>query len=465
MAARQGRFLTGATMGHVVRMTMTGALGITFVFLVDLANLFWISQLGDNRLVAAIGFAFAIQFFSVSSAVGLMVATTALVSRRIGMGEPDRARHEATSAMMLAMGFQAVVAVLVVTFRYPLLEMAGAEGETLALAARYLAITVPSLVIMAAGMAASAALRAEGDGTRAMLVTLTSGCVSMILDPLLIIGFDLGLDGAALVLLLSRTTIAIMALRFAIGTHDLLAQPSLWAIRRSLWPFFAVAAPAMLTQMATPFGNYLVTTVIAEFGDGAVAGWAVVSRVTVVAYGGVFSLAGAIGGIFGQNYGAKQYDRLRSTYRDALIFCAAYTLIVWAALLASVGLVIDAFAIPAPGVPVYRAFATVEAGAFILAGATFVANAAFNNLGRPVRSMTLNWLRDGVLLLPLAWWFTDLFAAPGAIYARAFAGLATGAVAVLWGWVYVQRIGRSIAPRLDLTARRGYRDVNRFRRR
>ena len=68
--AGQGRFLTGSTMGHVVRMTMTGAMGITFVFLVDAANLFWISQLGDPQMIAAIGFAFAIQYFSASSPIG-----------------------------------------------------------------------------------------------------------------------------------------------------------------------------------------------------------------------------------------------------------------------------------------------------------------------------------------------------------------------------------------------------------
>ncbi|MFT4706825.1 MAG: hypothetical protein ACI9PU_000660 [Ascidiaceihabitans sp.] len=55
--AEEGRFLTGSTMGHVVRMTATGALGITFVFLVDAANLLWILQLGQPKLVAAIGFA------------------------------------------------------------------------------------------------------------------------------------------------------------------------------------------------------------------------------------------------------------------------------------------------------------------------------------------------------------------------------------------------------------------------
>ena len=53
--AEPGRFLTGSTMGHVVRMTMTGAAGITFVFLVDAANLFWLSWLWQPKLMAAVG--------------------------------------------------------------------------------------------------------------------------------------------------------------------------------------------------------------------------------------------------------------------------------------------------------------------------------------------------------------------------------------------------------------------------
>jgi hypothetical protein len=121
-----GRFLTGSTMGHVVRMTLTGAAGISFVFLVDAANLFWISQLGEPRLVAAIGFAFAIQFLSVSSGVGLMIAATAVVSRRIGAGDPMGARAEATSAMILTVAIQSAIALVVVVFRWDMLDLVGA---------------------------------------------------------------------------------------------------------------------------------------------------------------------------------------------------------------------------------------------------------------------------------------------------------------------------------------------------
>ena len=126
---QEGRFLSGGTMGHVVRMTATGAMGITFVFLVDAANLFWVSQLGDVRLVAAIGFAYVIQFFSVSVAVGLMIGATAVISRSIGAGNREQARRQAGAGIIIAMGTLVVVTSLIVLLRHPLVQMAGGAAD------------------------------------------------------------------------------------------------------------------------------------------------------------------------------------------------------------------------------------------------------------------------------------------------------------------------------------------------
>ena len=461
----KGRFLTGSTMGHVVRMTMTGAMGITFVFLVDAANLFWISQLGDPRLMAAIGFAFAIQFFSVSVGIGLMIASTALVSRGIGAGNRDLARRHATSAAIMAFVIQASVAALIIGFRHQILALSGATGETAALSARYLAITMPSLSLMAISMIANGALRAEGDGRRSMFVTLTSGAVAMVVDPVLIVGLGMGLDGAALGLNLSRVVMLVMALRFAVGTHDLLARPSLAGIRMTIAPYFAIAIPAMLTQLATPAGNYLLTRVMAQFGDDAMAGWAVVGRLTVVAFGGIFSLAGAIGGIFGQNFGARQYDRLQSTYRDALLFGLIYTLVTWAVLALAGEAVARGFALTPQGAEVVRAFTLYGAGGFVFAAALFVSNAAFNALGKPTRSTLVNWTRDGVLTLPFALLFAGWFGASGVIYAQAVVGVIVGAASCLWGWRYVKSLARQALPAVDVAPARPYAHADRFRRR
>ncbi len=440
---QRGRFLTGSIMGHVVRMTLTGATGITFVFLVDLANLFWLSQLGDPALVAAIGYAFAVQFFSVSTGIGLMIAATVMVSTRIGKGQREGARREATSAMIMTIGFQTLVAALIVGFRHDLLALVGAEGKTAELAARYLAFTVPSLIVMAIGLIGSAVLRAEGDGKRAMYVTLTSGTISMAVDPFLIIYLGLGLDGAAYALILSRFVLAGMALRFVIGTHNLLALPRLRTFKRVWKPFFFIAFPAMLTQISTPFGNYLLTGVIAGFGDDAVAAWAVVSRLTVVAFGGIFSLSGAIGGIYGQNFGAQQYDRLRQTFKDSLIFCAAYTTVAWILLSLSANWMIGVFGLSTEGAAVYKAFAYIGSGAFVLVGALFVSNATFNSLGKPTRSTLSNWARDGVFMLPAAWLGAAWFAAPGVVYAQAVAGGIAGALAAMWSWHFLKSIGQN----------------------
>lgn len=465
MAEAPGRFLTGSTMGHVVRMTLTGAAGITFVFVVDAANLFWIAQLGDPRLVAAIGYAFAIQFFSVSSGIGLMIAATALVSKSIGQGARARAREQATASMLIAVVVQSLMAFLVVWNRDALVALAGAEGETHALAARYLAMTVPSLGIMAVGMTASAVLRAEGDGARAMYVTLIAGAVSIVLDPIFIFWLDMGLDGAATALVIFRCVLCAMGLFFAIRAHNALALPSWRAVRQVSWPFAAIAGPAILTQLSPPVANYLLTTIMAGFGDAAVGAWAVINRLTVVAFGGLFSLAGAIGGIFGQNFGARQVDRVQSTYRNALLFCLGYTLAIWATLIAVFGLVVRGFGLDENGATILWAFVTVGAGSFVFAGAVFVAKAAFNTLGQPARATLVSWIQDGLLTWPIGVAMAGAFGAVGVIYAQAMVAVLTSIIAAVWGWRFVSRLRPVEGAAIDAPPRRGYRDVNRYRRR
>ena len=459
--AEQGRFLTGSTMGHVARMTLAGAMGITFVFLVDAANLFWVSQLGEPKLVAAIGFAFAIQFFSVSSGIGMMIAAIALIARGIGRGDREQARRDATSSAAIACVAQTVMAGTVIYFRHDILAMVGATGETAALAARYLAVSLPSLGIMAVSMIANGALRAVGDAKRSMFVTLISGMVSMVLDPFLI--YQWGLDGAAMGLNVSRVVMLIVALRFAIGTHDLMARLRLADILTTMRPYLVIALPAIMAQMAMPAGNYLLTSVMAPYGDDAMAGWAVVGRLTVVAFGGIFSLSGAIGGIFGQNYGAGNYERLRTTYRDAIIFGLAYSLVTWIVLASAGSLVITAFDLSPVGGDIVASFTTVGAGAFLMASALFVSNSAFNALGRPAWATLSNWLRDGVISLPLAIVLANWYGAVGVIYAQAAASVIVGALAGWLGWRYVVGLGR-FDPDLKID-RRPYTSADRFRRR
>ncbi len=437
--AGEGRFTTGSTLRHVTVMSLTGSVGLSFMFLIDVATLYWVSYLQDETLVAGVGLAWAVQLFTISFGIGLGIAGTALVGRALGMREGAEARRIAASGLVLASVLMCLMALIVILFRGPLIDLTGAAPASAAVAKRFLLISVPSLPALGIAMMTGAILRAEGDAFRAMWVTTLAGAVAMVLDPIVIVWGGFGVDGAAAVLAISRATAAGLGLWFVIRTRRLVARPSLPDLRRHIPAFFAIAGPAVLTQLSTPFGNFILTGVIAAYGDAAVAGWSVVSRVAVLAFGGIFALSGAIGGILSQNYGARRMDRVRSAYRDALLFCAAYVGSAWLILALLTEEVVALFHLPSAGAEVLRAFTHLGAGAFVFAGFLFVSNAAFNNLRRPLWSSGFNWLRDGLMIAPLAWAMAGAYGAPGVVYAQGIASILAGGLAATVAWRFVAR--------------------------
>ncbi|MGG7567127.1 MATE family efflux transporter [Rhodovulum sp. DZ06] len=444
--APEGRFTSGSIMRHVAVMTLSGAVGLTLMFLVDGVTLLYIAQLQDEALTAAVGFAWTIQFFIVSLGLAASIAATALVSRALGARDRQRAREAASAAYVITFLAIALLSAAAVALRYPILRALNAEGEALEAAARFLAISAPSMPLMGLAMIGGSIMRAEGDAKRAMLVTSASALVSVALDPLMIfdeifglpIGMGLGIDGAAGAMVFARAASCALGFWGVVKVHDLCARPSLCALRRNLGPIMAVAGPATLTQMSTPVSNYLLTDAVAAHGTDAMAGWSVTVRLSVLAFGGIFALSASVGGIFGQNYGAGQMERVRRTFRDGLLFCCLYICVAWAILALGADAAAGWFNLPPAGREVLLSFAWLGAGGFLFAGCIFVVNSAYNVLGRPIYASAVNWARDGAA----TWlWILALsapFGAAGAVYAQGLAALTVGVVAVPLGWRFLK---------------------------
>ncbi|MDW4551038.1 MATE family efflux transporter [Defluviimonas sp. D31] len=445
MRAERGRFVTGSLMRHVVVMALSGALGLSFTFLIDFLALWWISRLGDEAMIAAVGMAGTIQFVVISVGIGMMIGAVALVSRMIGQGDGARARRIATVAVLLTVAVQATLAALIWIFREPLLAATGAEGAVLDHARTFLGLTLPSMPLMAAGIVCSSILRAAGDAWRSMAVTMVAGAVAAVLDPVLIVWSGWGVAGAGVSIFAARVVMCGIGLFFVIRVHDLLARPAREDVRTFLRPYLAIALPAIATQVSAPFGSWILTREVAEFGESAMAGWGVVMRLTILAFGGIFALSGAIGGIIGQNYGAGRPDRVAGAYWAALKFCAVYTMVTWALMAAMTGPIVASFGLSSEGAAIVQAFTHYAAGAFIFTGALFVANATFNNLARPLWSTCTNWFRDGVLMLPLGMAFTAATGAVGVIWANALANVIAGGVAAFLAWRYIRSLNRTEA--------------------
>jgi putative MATE family efflux protein len=441
----EAKFTRGSTMRHVITMTAHGGAGLIALFFVDALNLFYISLLGHRELAAAIGFAGTVQFFMISLSVGLSIAAAAVVSRAVGAGDRTGARRLASSSLTLLVAILGVVAALLWLNRGAALSLLGAEGQTHDIAARFLSITLPFLPCIGVGMVCGGLLRAVGDPRRAMLITMSSGIAAAVLDPILIFGLGLGIDGAAISLALTRGLMAVVGLRYAIGVRDLCAPADLAAAIGDARRILAIGVPAVATQLSTPFGNAFLTGVVAAHGDAAVAGWAVVMRLTPLAFGVIFALSGAVGPILGQNRGAGLFGRIRRAYRDALVFAGAWVLSAWLLLWLASGLIVRGFGLGGEGAEVLATFTRIGAGAFLFTAALYVANAAFNNLGRPAFSTLFNWSRDGVAIPLLAYLIGNSAGSGGVILVQALAALVVGSAAALTAWAYVRHLSRVAA--------------------
>ena len=410
-------------MRHVVVMTATGSIGLIAIFIVDFLNLFYISMLGEQELAAAIGYAGTVLFFTVSLCIGVSIAGTALVSRALGARQREDGRRLATSSLVFMTAITLLLTVVTMPLLGPILTLFGASGPTHDIAWRFLVIVMPATPVLGIGMACSGLLRAAGDAKRAMYVTLAGGLLTAVFDPLLIFGLGWGVDGAAITSVLSRFALAAVGLYGCIRLHNLLARPTLHDAIADVRPLAAIAVPAILANIATPFGNAIVTAAIARYGDSAVAGYAVIGRIIPLAFGAIFALSGSIGPILGQNFGAQRFDRVKRAISDSLTFMLIYCLVMWLGLILLREPIVRLFSVTGEGADLIRFFCIYVAGSWMFVGALFVANATFNNLGFPTWSTVFNWGRATVGTVPFVWIGATQFGAGGVL-----AGQAAGAV-------------------------------------
>lgn len=413
------------------------------IFLVDLANLFYISLLGKQELAAAVGYAGTIIFFSISISIGIMISAIALISRALGAGDRERARKLSGSSLLFVTLVMTAITALYFPFIDQSVGLLGAEGKTREIATAFLQVVIPSMPLMALGMGASGLLRSVGDAKRAMYVTLGGGICAAVLDPIFIFTFDLGIQGAAYVTVIARFFTVAIGLYGVIKVHDMLAMPSVTEFIHDVRELMNIAMPAVLTNIATPVGNAYVTISIAPYGDEAVAGWAIIGRLIPVAFGFIYALSGAIGPIIGQNYGATHYDRVRKTITDSLVVTLVYTCAIWLIMYLLRDMLIDSFKATGEAAILMAFFINIVIASFLFNGAMFVANAAFNNLGFAVYSTVLNWGKATVGTIPFVWAGSVLAQSKGVIAGQGVGAVVFGIISIIVCLHVIKKIGKT----------------------
>lgn len=314
----------GSITRHLLSMAAFIGTGLVFQTLYFLVDLYFVSHIGKEAIagVSAAGTA----FFLVMAATQLVgVGALSLIAQ--ATGRKDEA--DADLVFNQGMAFAAVCAVLVLLFGYlfagRIMSGYGADVVTAEQGRLYLLGFLPSLAAMFPQAAMGSGLRGTGVVKPTMIVQSLTVLLNVVLAPVLIAGWGtgmpLGVFGAGLASSIA-VVVGLVALTivFPRVQHFLSIKPSTWAPRLKVWARIVTIGLPAAGEFALMFVIFsVIYVVIRDFGATAQAGFGIGGRIMQSIFLPAMAVAFAAAPIAGQNFGAKQYDRVRETFRQAAI--------------------------------------------------------------------------------------------------------------------------------------------------
>ena len=296
------------------------AFGIMAIILFTVVDTFYIGQLGAEPL-AAMGFTFPISYIVMSIAMGLSVGTSSTIARAIGQGHQRKVQRLATDGLGLAFLIVTCFSLIGLTNLNTIFSLIGAEGEILELISDYMIPWCLGVGLLVIPMVGNGAIRATGDAKTPAIIMTIAGLVNIILDPFLIFGIGpfprLELRGAALATVVSWG-VTFTASLWILGKREGMIRLPVFDLKRSFdsWKqILYIGIPAAGTNVMEPLSMAVITRMISEYGEEAVAALGVGGRLEALSLIGLWGLSMAMTPFVGQNFGAGNYDRIRAALR------------------------------------------------------------------------------------------------------------------------------------------------------
>ena len=393
----------------------------------NMTDTFYIGKLNDPNMVAGIVITMPIIFILQAFGNVFAVGGASLISRLLGRGEREEAGKVAAVAFWSAFFVFLVAGAIGFIFHRPILLFCGASPNTIGYAASYALIMLTGTPFIGLQHALSGLLRTEGATKEAMIGMISGSILNMILDPVFIFGFGLGVAGAAVATVLSNIAGFCYYLSFYLRKKSLVSiSPKKYSFDLAIYKdIFKIGIPASVGMVLMSIGATLTNVVAAGFGDNVVAAHGVVIRATNIAFMITMGLAQGCQPLMGYNYGAKKYDRLVAVIKRAAtigtIIDVSFAVIFYFLADTWIRVFINDPEVIYYGVRIIHAM--VVALPFI--GIQMMLMTMFQSLGRAFESLIISLGRQGLFYIPALFLFSNLWGFNGFRYSHTFGDIAT----------------------------------------
>lgn len=425
----------------LIKFGIPSIIGFLVTAVYNFVDAIFVGGLGTSAMGAA-AVAFPISLIMIG--IGLLFGSGAasLISRLLGEKDFKKASSIASVSICCSLIIGILVIVLFMLNLKPLLYFFGATDEIYPFAKDYVVIFIFSCLFSVLNIGLNHIARSEGAAKVSMNALLVGAILNIILDPLLIYSFHLGIQGAAIATFASQVVSTLLLLRFFMSEKSTLSLSfkQLDFSMKNLVEILSIGFPYCIAQLLAGTSMGLINSAAAGYGEAAVAAVGIANRVFAL---GVYAMIGFSKGfqpIAGYNYGARNYDRLNQSVKTSIkwttIFCIFLALIQMLFSKSIIAMFTEDALVTQIGIQTLIAHALI----FPLFGYYIINTTLFLAVGRAREGLVLSIGRQGIFLIPIILVLPNFLGLSGVILAQPIAEI----LSIIMTFIYSKRIKKLI---------------------
>ena len=416
----------------LLAMGVPTMVGMLINVLYNLADAYFVGNLGTEQM-GAISIAFPLGQAIVGLGLLFGSGAASYISRLLGNGEREKAGRVASTALYGSIFVGILVIASVLAFLPSVLKCLGATETILPYAVDYSRIYVAMSVFNVFNVMMNSIVTSEGSAKMTMFALLAGAVFNVVLDPIFIYSFHLGVTGAAVATGISQIFTSLIYVNY------ILQKKSLFTFsikecdfsKKIAAEIFKIGVPTMVFQLLTSLASVLINMQSREFGDSVIAGMGAATRIISMGSLMVFGFMKGFQPIAGYSYGAGDYSRLREAVRTAILWSTVFCVAFGALLVIFPAVIVSCFtAGDMEMIHVGSCALRANGISFLLFGFYTVYSSLYLALGRAGKGFVLGACRQGICFIPLIFVLPVFMGENGILYAQPVADVLAAGVAL-----------------------------------
>lgn len=388
----------------LIRLSFPAMVGMLVMALYNLVDTIFIGRGVGSLAIAGVSIVFPLQLLAMAFAQIYGIGGGSVISRALGSGDYKKAENILKTVFTLSIITGIFLTLIGVLFGEKILMLFGATDEILIYSKEYLYYLLPGVVFITFAMSGNNTIRSEGNPKVAMFTMIISAILNVILDPILIFYYNLGVKGAAIATVCAQIVSAMVVfIYYKSGKSEIKITGLLMRLKRNyIYEIFSIGMSAFARQAAGSVMAMILNRSLAFYGGSiAIAAFGVLNRIFMVAFMPIFGIIQGMQPIVGYNYGAKKYSRVIKTTVVSIASTSVLCIITMIVIRSFPTQIISIFNDDKNLLKVSKDAILILTVTLPLIGTQMVAAGLYQALGKAVPAFILSITRQIIFFIPL----------------------------------------------------------------